>query len=120
MRRFAVFSVLGAMILVANVAKGQQAIGGPDCRLPAPEFDTKKPNIFNAQQEQWLGDAQASEQEAEYDLLPKNESAELDRIGQKLLAQLPPTPIPYHFRVYESEDANAFRLQAGTSTSAEN
>jgi hypothetical protein len=113
MRRFAVFSVLGAMILVANVAKGQQAIGGPDCRLPAPEFDTKKPNIFNAQQEQWLGDAQASEQEAEYDLLPKKESAELDRIGQKLLTQLPPTPIPYHFRVYESEDANGFSIAGG-------
>ena len=46
-------------------------------------------------------------------LLPEKESAELDRIGQKLSRQLPPTPIRFHFRVYESEEANAFSVAGG-------
>jgi WD40 repeat protein len=113
MRCLPILCVAGAAILLSNVSTGQQPAAGSGCALPAPEFDLKKPNIFNAQQEQWLGDAQATEQEAAYDLLPERESAELERIGQKLLAQLPPTPIHYHFRVYESDDPNGFSIAGG-------
>jgi roadblock/LC7 domain-containing protein len=83
------------------------------CTIPEPPFEANKPNIFNPQQEQWLGDAQAAELEADYELLPQQDSAELDRIGQKLLAQLPPTTVHYTFRVYESEDANGFSIAGG-------
>jgi WD40 repeat protein len=81
--------------------------------LPEPPFTSNHPNIFSDQQEQWLGDAQAREQEPDYILLPEKDSEELTRIGQKLLAQLPPTSIHYHFRVYESEEANAFSSPGG-------
>ncbi|MGD0358182.1 MAG: M48 family metalloprotease [Terracidiphilus sp.] len=92
---------------------GQQAPGGARCSLPTPPFVLNRPNIFNDQQEQWLGDAQANQQEPGYDLLPEKDSEELTRIGQKLLAQLPPTPIHYHFRIYESGVADAFSLASG-------
>ena len=78
-----------------------------------PAFTFNRPNIFSDRQEQWLGDAQAREQEPDYILLPEKESGELTRIGQKLLVQLPPTSIHYHFRVYESEEANAFSSPGG-------
>ena len=81
--------------------------------MPQPPFHSDKPNIFSDQQEQWLGDSQAAETEADYDLLPATESAELDRIGQKLLAQLPPTPVHFTFRVYDSDDANGFSIAGG-------
>lgn len=81
--------------------------------MPEPQLRSDKPNIFSDQQEQWLGDAQAAELEASYDLLPEEKSQELVRIGQKLLAQLPPTPIQYRFRVYDSETANAYSVAGG-------
>lgn len=72
-----------------------------------------KPNIFSEQQEQWLGDAQAAELEPEYELLPEKETAELTRIGNKLVAQLPPTTLKFTFRVYVDEEVNAFSIAGG-------
>jgi hypothetical protein len=111
MRRYSAFFLFCALVASSQAGFGQQAQG--DCSLPAPPFQVDKPNIFSVEQEQWLGDAQADENEADYDLLPEKESAELERIGQKLLEQLPPTPLPYHFRVYESDEANGFSLAGG-------
>ena len=105
MSRF--FSVLVLCVCLSATLFGQQSQGGSGCSLPVPPFLSSKPNIFNITQEQWLGDAQALQQEPEYDLLPDKDSAELDRIGQKLLAQLPSTPIHYRFKVYLNEAAAA-------------
>ena len=113
MRRYSFLLILYSIAFVSQAFWGQQIPSGSGCSLPAPAFTSNKPNIFNGQQEQWLGDAQASQLEPDYILLPEKESAELDRIGQKLLAQLPPTPIRFHFRVYESEEANAFSVAGG-------
>ncbi|HKF50155.1 MAG TPA: M48 family metalloprotease [Terracidiphilus sp.] len=104
--------------IVCGFAHGQQSsatagAAGSGCSIPEPPFRSNKPNIFSDQQEQWLGEAMAEQQEPTYDLLPDKDSAELERIGQKLLAQLPPTPIPYHFRVYESIEANGFSVAGG-------
>ncbi|MGA2851895.1 MAG: M48 family metalloprotease [Terracidiphilus sp.] len=60
-----------------------------------------------------MGEAEASQLEPDHTLLPEKDSEELTRIGQKLLAQLPPTPIHYHFRIYESDNANAFSFVGG-------
>jgi len=100
-------------VFFSQVSCGQQAAGSAGCTLPAPAFTSNKPNIFNDRQEQWLGDAQADQIEPGYILLPEKDSEELTRMGQKLLANLPPTPIQYHFRVFESEDANAFSFAGG-------
>ena len=94
-------------------SQGSQAQNGLECSLPLPALSSNKPNIFNDQQEQWLGEAQAAQLEPDYELLPEKDSVELTRIGQKLLAQLPPTAVQYRFRVYESEEANAFSIAGG-------
>jgi WD40 repeat protein len=85
----------------------------PACTIAAPEFRLNGLNIFSEQQEQWLGDAQAAQLEPDYTLLPENETAELTRIGKKLLAQLPPTSIQFTFRVYNDEEVNAFSIAGG-------
>jgi WD40 repeat protein len=102
-----------ALTLLPQISSGQQTTGSSACSLVEPALRTSRPNIFSDQQEQWLGDAQASEEEPYFNLLPQEDSAELGRIGQKLLAQLPPTPIHFQFRVYESDEANAFSLAGG-------
>jgi hypothetical protein len=83
------------------------------CTVAAPQFQMNKPDIFSEQQEQWLGDAQAAQLEPEYELLPEKETAELTRIGTKLLAQLPPSQIKFTFRVYVDEEVNAFSIAGG-------
>jgi WD40 repeat protein len=105
--------LLVALQSLAQTTPVRLSTGGAPCSMPEPPLRSEKPDIFNDQQEQWLGDAQASELEASYDLVPEKESEELVRLGQKLLAQLPPTPIQYRFRVYESETANAFSIAGG-------
>jgi WD40 repeat protein len=83
------------------------------CTLQAPNFTTSAPNIFNDRQEQDLGDALAEMFEADMRLADPGKDDELTRIGEKLLAQLPPTGIKYHFRMYDSGDINAFSITGG-------
>lgn len=97
------------MFAVALRLSAQQSV----CTLPEPQYRINKPNIFSEQQEQWLGEIIADQTESELYLLPEKDSAELTRIGQKLLAQLPPTAIHFTFRVYLSEEANAFSTAGG-------
>ena len=83
------------------------------CTLEAPNFATNAPNIFNDRQEQDLGEALAEMFEADMHLADPGKDDELTRIGEKLLAQLPPTGIKYHFRIYDSGEINAFSITGG-------
>jgi len=90
-----------------------QANPAPSCSLDLPKFTTNAPNIFNDKQEQDLGDAWAEYYEAHLHLAAVPADDQLTRIGQKLLATLPPTGIQYKFRIYDSGDINAFSLAGG-------
>ena len=109
MQRIRLSLIFFACALVSLRAFGQQAA----CTISAPAFQLNGPNVFSEQQEQWLGDAQAAQLEPDYTLLPQNETAELTRIGKKLLAQLPATSIQFTFRVYNDEEVNAFSIAGG-------
>ncbi len=85
----------------------------PGCSLHEPALSVHRANIFTEQQEQWLGDAQAEMVEPRYALVPEAETAYLDAIGKRLLAQLPPTSIHYSIRVFESPDLRAISLAGG-------
>lgn len=113
MQRFGFVLVVLAVALPSRASWAQQEKNAPQCTLAMPALSINKPDIFNDQQEQWLGEAEASQLEPDHVLLPETESAELTRIGLKLLAQLPPTTVQYHFKVYESEEANAFSIAGG-------
>jgi hypothetical protein len=99
---------LCVLSIAGSIAAQQSA-----CAVPDPQYKINKPNIFTEQQEQWLGEVQADQLESEYYLLPEQDSAELTRIGQRLLEQLPSTVIHFTFRVYLSEEANAFSTSGG-------
>ena len=88
----------------------------PACTLPTPAFVTGAPNIFNDRQEQDLGDALAEYFESDMHLAPMqaaNGADEMTRIGEKLLATLPPTGVHYRFRIYDSGEVNGFSLVGG-------
>jgi WD40 repeat protein len=83
------------------------------CGMQQPTFLTGAPNIFSGQQEQALGDAFVELTEPDLHLLPSPSDDWLTRIGEKLLAALPPTDVHYRFRVYDSGEINAFSLAGG-------
>lgn len=83
------------------------------CTLEAPGFASDALNIFNDRQEQDLGDALGEMFEADMHIAEPGKDDELTRIGEKLLAQLPPTGIKYRFRIYDSGEINAFSITGG-------
>ena len=106
-RMTAVWMIAGILLT------GEWAVAQTTCTMPQPQLRIRRANIFSDQQEQWLGDAQADMIEPRYILLPEGQSEYLDALGQRLLQQLPPTPIHYTFRIYESPDMRAFSLAGG-------
>lgn len=106
-RSFVLFFVLAGFL---EATRAQQPNG---CSLPEPSLTIHRANIFSDQQEQWLGDAQAEGIEPHYLLLPAEKSEYLTKLGEKLLAQLPPTSIHYSFRIFESGEVSSFSLAGG-------
>ena len=60
-----------------------------------------------------MGDALAEYFESDMKIAPPAADDEITRIGEKLLAQLPPTDIHYRFRIYDSGEVNGFSLAGG-------
>ena len=80
------------------------------CPLSPPPLKASHPSIFNPQQEQWLGEAEAGVVEPGLTLQPESASAYVTQIGQRLVAALPPTSTHYSFHIFESAGLSAFAL----------
>lgn len=84
------------------------------CVLPAGLTKPAVGNLFSEEQENWLGDAIADLIE-HHETLVKDaaENAYLARIGERLLAALPPTHIKFRFLLIDSGEINGFSLAGG-------
>jgi WD40 repeat protein len=98
--------------LMPSILPAQTAASSP-CTLETPDFARNAPNIFNDRQEQDLGDALAEYFEADMRIAPPAADDELTRVGERMLATLPPTGIHYRFRIYDSGEVNAFSVTGG-------
>jgi hypothetical protein len=83
------------------------------CSLAEPPHAATRASIFNPQQGQWLGEAEADMVEPGLVLQAESASAYVTRIGQRLVAVLPSTPIHYSFQVFESDELAGFALAGG-------
>ncbi|MGA7340852.1 MAG: M48 family metalloprotease [Terracidiphilus sp.] len=101
-----------ALCVLGCMARGQTD-ANPACTLPSPAFTTNAANIFDDRQEQDLGDALAEFFESDMKIAAPAPDDQLTRIGERLLATLPPTGIHYRFRVYDSGEVNGFSLAGG-------
>jgi WD40 repeat protein len=113
MRAFGKKDLPALMLCVFICGVSAQPAQTPACVVDSPTFQTNAPNIFNDQQEQDLGDALAEYAESEMHIAPPAVDDQLTRIGEKLLATLPPTEVHYRFRVYDSGEINGFSLAGG-------
>ena len=99
---------LAAVLLAAlsAAAQNQNPCPAPPLLGPAPPGD-----LFNDQQEAWLGDAMAERIQRDFRVLDDPQlNAELERIGTRLLGQLPPTAVHYRYFVIDIPEINAFSI----------
>ena len=112
--RFRALIALSSMALCyLPLQATSQSPVSPGCSLVLPSFTLNAPNIFNDQQEQYLGEALAEHEETNLRLMPSGPDDQMTRIGEKLLAGLPPTGVHYRFRIYDSGEINGFSFGGG-------
>ena len=103
------------LLLLAGGLFGPSTLAAPQaqCRAPLPP-PSREPNIFTAAQETDLGDAVAERFESSLRIIEDDAlTANLQRIGGRLVAHLPPTDLKIQFRLVDIPDANAFVLPGG-------
>jgi len=86
---------------------GQQS--ADPCAPPAFKIDKEK-NIFNAQQEAWLGEILDEQAVKSYNTVEDPEGDYLQKMGERMLAQLPATERKYRFYIIDAPVNNAFSL----------
>lgn len=105
------------LLLFYNIALAAQKPGDAQnlnnaCPMPALSAAGGHDNMFTEQQEEWLGEIVDKNFKKDFHLL-EDQDGYLQRIGDRLLAQLPPTSIHYHFFLVDSPQLNAFGLAGG-------
>src|SRR5436309_14871799 len=91
--------VLAVVVLAACSFRPGQQTNSPNsdtCRMPAWDRSVQLGNLFNEEQEQWLGEIIDQDLKKEFNVI-EDPDGYLQKIGERLLAQLPPTKIHYHF-----------------------
>jgi hypothetical protein len=108
------FTAALCLFFIPALSFAQAADDNTPCPAAPSVLKSAGTNIFNDQQEQYLGEAIAEYLEPDLKLIPHSgENDYLAAIGQKLLAVLPPTGIHFQFRLYDSGELNAFSVAGG-------
>jgi WD40 repeat protein len=106
--KFTRLTVLIGCLVAAVPCYSQDACPVPPYTLPA-----KSPDIFTEQQDVDLGDALAEQVQNKYRIIDDDVTDNVRRIGQRLVAQLPPSNLHYQFYLVDLPSVNAFGLSGG-------
>ncbi len=94
-------------------AQQSAATAAPDpCAMPLLTQIRNDQNLFNEQQEEWLGELMDQDVQKDFHVI-EDADGYLQRLGERLLAQLPPTKIHYRFLIIDSPELNSFSLAGG-------
>jgi WD40 repeat protein len=96
----------------AQAGPSARTAAGP-CSMPAYDTILREPNIFSEQQEEWLGEILAPQIENTFRIVPDPESDYLQKLADKLLAQLPPSNIHYRLTIIDLPENNSFGIPGG-------
>jgi metalloendopeptidase OMA1, mitochondrial len=84
------------------------------CKAPGIVFNRNAENIFDENQEMFLGEVMAETLEKEFRVIRDEEVNRYVRaVGEKLVRHLPPTNIKFQFFVVDVPDVNAFAVAGG-------
>src|SRR5947209_856259 len=102
------FSPLVVFIFVCSLAAAAQQLPASACGVPSFSSLANKANIFSEEQEGWLGDSIDATLVKQYNLLEDPEGDYLQKFGEHILSQLPPTKLHYTFHLIDLPVNNAF------------
>jgi WD40 repeat protein len=102
-------------LLCLAAAHAQQPAPPPAaCQQPVVSAASRAQSIFTPKQEMELGDVIAEHAQRDYRMLEDPQTTVfLRRVGERLVAQLPPSEMRYQFFVIDLPDANAFTAPGG-------
>lgn len=109
-------SLITILILLLGLSAVAQtgspsALDGP-CALPLFSHKPQGHNLFNEQQEEWLGEIMDQGLRKNFHVIEDPEGR-LQHIADRLLAQLPPTTVHYRLVIVDSPQLNSFGLPGG-------
>src|SRR5512146_2073449 len=111
--RSILISGLFSLLLASFPAFAQTASSSADgCAMPTGLRSQTERNIFSEQQENWLGEIMDKEIRSDFNVIEDPENY-LQKIGERLQAQLPPSNTRYRFVIIDSPDLNSFGLVGG-------
>lgn len=99
----------------AALVAQQPAAHPADAACSTPSFSSivGEANIFNEEQEQWLGELLDPQVRKQYHVIGDPDKDYLQKIGERLLAQLPPTQIHYTFTIIDFPGNDSFGFAGG-------
>src|SRR5947208_2619315 len=101
-----------ALIILGCALFSSPLFAQSKCQPPSPPANPA--NLFSEEQEMVLGDAVAEQIESSFSLIDDEQVVGyLRRIGERLIAQAPPTKLRFQFFVVDSYEVNAFTLPGG-------
>jgi WD40 repeat protein len=106
-----VIVVFSSVVKLSAQTVPASATEGP-CAIPVSGSTSSGKNLFNDQQEEWLGEIAEESMRKSFHLIADRDGY-LQKIGERLLAQLPPTGIHYRFSIIDSPGLNSFGLAGG-------
>jgi WD40 repeat protein len=92
--------------------KASSAAASGPCAMPVFPSNPNEPNIFNDQQEEWLGDVIDQTFRKQFHVI-EDPDGTLQKLGDKLVSQLPPSNIHYRFYIVDAPELNAFGTVGG-------
>lgn len=104
------FYLLVSLPVIAQ--QGVPAAAQGPCAMPVFTKIVNEPNIFSEQQEEWLGEIMDQGIRRDFNVIEDPEGY-LQKLGERLLAQLPPSTIHYHFVIIDSPELNSFGVAGG-------
>ena len=113
MNRVSRFLLLAIALMILCGFLTAQESSNVHCAMPSFSNVVHDPNIFSEEQEEWLGDIMAQQLQKEFNVVEDPEGGYLQNLGERILAQLPPTKIHYRFFLIDLPINDAFGLAGG-------
>jgi WD40 repeat protein len=100
------------MFLSLCIASTAIAQAPAECGTPGGLKSTTSRNIFSEQQEEWLGEIMEREIRSDFNVIEDPENY-LQKVADRLLAQLLPSNTHYRFVIIDAPELNSFGLVGG-------
>lgn len=102
-------SVIFLCLCITSTAVAQAPA---ECGMPGGLKSTTSRNLFSEQQEEWLGEVMEKEIRSDFNVIEDPENY-LQKVADRLLAQLPPSTTHYRFVIIDAPELNSFGLVGG-------